>query len=134
MPADRIELRGIRAYGYHGVLPDEARDGQTFVVDLVVERDLGPAAATDDLAHTVDYGALAARVQQVVSDTRFDLIEALAGHLADLALAEEGVSAVEVRVAKPHAPVTVRLDEVAVHLRREPGQGTGAAVGAGPRP
>ncbi len=131
MTADRIELRGIRAHGYHGVLPAEARDGQTFVLDVVVERDLSAAARTDDLARTVDYGALAARLQQAVSDTRYDLIEALAGHLADLALAEEGVTAVEVRVGKPHAPVTVRLDEVAVWVRREAPAAGGSAPGAG---
>ena len=97
---------------------EERRYGQTFVVDLTLERDLSVPAGSDELGDTVDYGTLAQRVAKAVETTRFDLIEALAGHLADLALADPSVDAVEVRVAKPEAPVTVSVDEVAVVLRR----------------
>jgi dihydroneopterin aldolase len=115
---DRIEIRGLRAFGRHGVLADEQRRGQVFVVDLVLERDLRAPAASDALADTVDYGTLAQQVAEAVATTRFDLIEALGGHLADLALALPGVEAVTVRVAKPGAPLLVDADEVAVVLRR----------------
>ena len=115
---DRIEIRGLRARGRHGVFEEERRYGQTFVVDLTLERDLSAPAGSDALGDTVDYGTLAQRVAEAVETTRFDLIEALAGHLADLALADPSVDAVEVRVAKPEAPVTVSVDEVAVVLRR----------------
>jgi 7,8-dihydroneopterin aldolase/epimerase/oxygenase len=116
---DRIEIRGLRAFGRHGVFAFEHEQGQTFVVDAVLEVPLAAAAASDDLADTVDYGTLAGRLAQAVAETRFDLIEALAGHLADLALADPRVRAVEIRVAKPEAPVEVDLDEVAVVVRRE---------------
>ena len=116
---DRIELRGLRVRGRHGVLAAERRDRQPFVVDVTLERDLSTPARSDDLGDTVDYGAMAERLAAAVAATRFDLLEALAGHLADLALAEPTVAAVEVRVAKPQAPVAVQLDEVAVVLRRE---------------
>ncbi len=119
MSTDRIEIRGLRARGRHGVFADERRDGQTFVVDLVLERDLSVAAHSDDLADTVDYGTLSAAVAEAVATTRFDLIEALAGHLAKLALERTDATAVEVRVAKPQAPVAVELDTVAIVLRRE---------------
>ena len=115
---DRIEIRGLRARGRHGVFEEERRYGQTFVVDLTLERDLSAPAGSDELGDTVDYGTLAQRVAEAVETTRFDLIEALAGHLADLALEDPSVDAVEVRVAKPEAPVTVSVDEVAVVLRR----------------
>jgi 7,8-dihydroneopterin aldolase/epimerase/oxygenase len=117
--ADRIEIRGLRAFGRHGVLDFEHEQGQTFVVDAVLEVSLAASAATDDLADTVDYGALATRLADAVTQTRFDLIEALAGHLADLALADPRVTAVQIRVGKPEAPVEVDLDEVAVVVRRE---------------
>lgn len=119
MSRDRIEIRGLTARGRHGVFEEEKRYGQPFVVDLVLERDLSAPAASDALGDTVDYGTLALRVAQAIETTRFDLIEALAGHIADLALADPSVDAVEVRVAKPEAPVTVNLTEVAVTLRRE---------------
>ena len=116
---DRIEIRGLTARGRHGVFEDERRYGQPFVVDVVLERDLSTPAATDALGDTVDYGTLAQRVAEAVETTRFDLIEALAGHIADLALADPSVDAVEVRIAKPEAPVTVTVSEVAVTFRRE---------------
>lgn len=115
---DRIELCRLRAFGRHGVLASEQVTGQTFVVDLSLEVDLAAAGMSDDLADTVDYGTLADRVVEEVAATRFDLIEALASHLADLCLAERRVVAVTVRVAKPDAPVRADLDEVAVVLTR----------------
>jgi 7,8-dihydroneopterin aldolase/epimerase/oxygenase len=116
---DRIEIRGLRAFGRHGVFPEEQRDGQIFVVDVVLELDLSAPAASDALGDTVDYGTLAQRLAQAVGATRFDLIEALAGHLATVALEDPAVEAATVRVAKPEAPVTVELAEVAVVVRRE---------------
>jgi dihydroneopterin aldolase len=118
MPSDRIEIRGLRAFGRHGVFEQERRDGQTFVIDAVLELDLAPAASSDALSDTVDYGTLAARLAEAVGATRFDLIEALAGRLCDLALDAPGVHAATVRVAKPDAPVDVDLDDVAVVVRR----------------
>jgi dihydroneopterin aldolase len=115
---DRIEIRGVRAFGYHGVLEEERRRGQTFVVDLILEGDLSAAETSDALEDTVDYAALSERVAAEVEATRFDLIEALAGRLAQVALDDPTVHAVTVRVAKPHAPLTVDADEVAVVVRR----------------
>jgi 7,8-dihydroneopterin aldolase/epimerase/oxygenase len=118
---DRIEIRGIRARGRHGVFEHERRQGQPFVVDIALERDLDQPARTDQLGDTVDYGTLAQQVADAIVTTRFNLIEALAGHIADLALADPSVDAVVVRVAKPEAPVSVEFDDVAVVLRRERG-------------
>lgn len=116
---DRIEIKGVRARGRHGVFEEERRHGQPFVVDLVLERDLSAAATTDSLGETVDYGILAQQVADAITSTRFNLIEALAGHIADIALTDPSVAAVEVRVAKPEAPVGVTVTDVAVVLRRE---------------
>jgi dihydroneopterin aldolase len=118
---DRIEIRGLRVFGHHGVFPNEQRDGQTFLVDATLEVDLDAAARSDSLGDTVDYGTLAQQLAEAVAATRFSLIEALAGHLLDLCLVDPAVRAAEVRVAKPEAPVTVDLAEVAVVLRREQG-------------
>lgn len=116
---DRISLTGIQAFGHHGVLPHERRFGQRFVVDLHLDVDLAPAGASDDLADTVDYGALAAAVVEVVAGEPVDLIETVAARIAERALAPGLVTAVEVTVHKPAAPVPVLADEVAVTIRRQ---------------
>lgn len=116
---DRIELRGLRAHGRHGVLPHERRDGQLFVVDVALHVDLSPAGRSDDLADTVDYGALAKKLEAVVTGEPVDLIEALADRLAAVCLSDPRVRAAEVVVHKPQAPVGVPVDDVVVTIRRE---------------
>lgn len=120
MSGDRITLRGIRAFAHHGVLAHERELGQRFVVDVALELDLAAAARSDDLADTVDYGHVAARVHEVVTGTRRDLVEAVAGEVADAVLAlDDRLTAVEVSVHKPAAPVTVDVEDVVVTVRRE---------------
>ncbi|MCQ1948430.1 MULTISPECIES: dihydroneopterin aldolase [Arthrobacter] len=117
---DRITLSGITATGFHGVFPHERRDGQPFVVDLVLFTDLGPAAATDDLTLTAHYGEVAERVVQIITGEPLNLIEALAARIADAVLASFSVlAAVEVTVHKPKAPITVQFGDVAVTIHRE---------------
>lgn len=115
---DLVAVRGIRAHGHHGVFDHERRDGQTFVVDVRLAVDTRPAAAADDLALTVDYGAVAARVVAVVEGEPVDLVETLAQRVADTVLAVEGVAAVEVTVHKPEAPVGVPFEDVTVTIVR----------------
>jgi len=115
---DRITISGIQAFGHHGVLPDERRDGQLFVVDLVLFLDLGPAGEHDDLSRTVDYGQLAQRVHDVVASDPVDLIETLADRIAHLCLAEPPVRLAKVTVHKPQAPVPVTVTDVAVTIER----------------
>ncbi len=116
--SDRIELRGLTVRGFHGVFPDERRDGQDFVVDLTVWLDLSAAAATDRLADTLDYGALAERAAAVIAGEPCDLIESVAGRIADDVLADRRVRAVEVVLHKPQAPIPLRFADVAVVLTR----------------
>ena len=125
---DRLSLLGMRFVARHGVLPTEKLRPQRFEVDLVLHADLAPAAASDDLARTVDYASLYERVAGVVIGRSFDLIEALAGAIATEALESTDpavVEAVEVRVRKPDAPIDGALDtvEVSITRRREPPAG-----------
>ncbi len=118
MSPDLICVRGLQAYGHHGVLASERRDGQLFLVDLDLGVDMAAAAAGDDLSRTVDYGALAARVRDAVAADPVDLIETLADRLARLVLTDQKVSWVRVTVHKPHAPVPVPVHDVAVTIER----------------
>ncbi|MET0187713.1 MAG: dihydroneopterin aldolase [Pseudonocardia sediminis] len=115
---DRIELRGLTVRGHHGVFDHERRDGQDFVVDLVVSVDLAPAAASDDLADTLDYGALAQRAAAIIGGPARDLIESVAGEIADDVLTDPRVAEVEVTLHKPSAPIPLQFADVAVVVRR----------------
>jgi 7,8-dihydroneopterin aldolase/epimerase/oxygenase len=116
--ADRIELRGLTVRGRHGVYEHERRDGQDFVVDLTVWLDLAPAAASDALADTLDYGALAQRAAAIVGGEPCDLIETVAGRIAAEVLTDRRVRAVEVALHKPQAPIPLQFTDVAVVLTR----------------
>ncbi len=128
--ADRIELTGVRARGRHGVLAHERRDGQDFVVDVILEVDLGPACRSDDLTETVSYAEVADDVVAWVEGDPVDLIEVLAARIADDALARGLVEAVEVTVHKPEAPVGHPFTDVAVRIRRERAVPVVLALGA----
>ncbi len=118
---DRITLRGLRVRGHHGVFEHERRNGQDFVVDVVLSVDTGMAGQSDDLNDTIHYGLLAEGLAADVERDPLDLIEALAQRLADRCLKDPRVEEVEVTVHKPQAPVTVPLDDVAVTItRRQP--------------
>jgi dihydroneopterin aldolase len=117
-PLDTVVLTGITADGYHGVFDHERRDGQPFVVDVVLHLDLQPAGTSDDLARTAHYGEVAELVHGIIGGDPFDLIEALAEALAAAVLGSFPVTAVDVTVHKPKAPIGVPFGDVAVTLRR----------------
>jgi len=118
---DRITLRGLRVRGYHGVLDHERRDGQDFVVDVVLSVDTSAAGRSDDLSDTIHYGVLAEELAADVARDPLNLIEALAQRLAERCLLNPRVEEVEVTVHKPQAPVTVPIADVAVTItRRQP--------------
>ena len=115
---DIIEVRGIRAFGHHGVLSEERRDGQLFVADIAIAVDTASAAASDDLARTVDYSLVAQAVHAEMAGDAVDLLETLAQRIADRCLDFEGVRAVEVTLHKPQAPVGVPFDDVVLRIVR----------------
>jgi dihydroneopterin aldolase len=117
-PTDRIILSGLSARGFHGVFEHEKRDGQNFIVDAVLEVDLRAAAASDDLADTVDYGGLASALVAVIEGEAFDLIETLVQRLADACLTDPRVRATTVTVHKPQAPIPHAFADVAVTVHR----------------
>ena len=116
--ADHIALRGLRVRGHHGVLESERRDGQDFVVDVVLTVDTRQAGYDDQLESTVDYAALAGSLAEVVAGEPVNLIETLAQRLADVCLAHRLVEGVEVTVHKPEAPVGRTFDDVSVTIVR----------------
>ncbi len=115
---DVVQLRGLRALGTHGALPEERARPQPFEVDLDIECDLRAAGASDDLGDTVDYGVVARSVADVVEGVPCSLLERLGERIAEAVLADERVRGVTVTVRKLRPPVPVALDHAAVRLTR----------------
>ncbi|MCW3765641.1 dihydroneopterin aldolase [Paenarthrobacter ureafaciens] len=116
---DRITLTGVTAVGHHGVFDFERREGQPFVVDAVLYTDFTKAAETDDLQFTAHYGEVAGLITRHIEGEPLNLIEGLAVRIAEDILANYGVSAVDVTVHKPKAPIEVPFGDVAVSVHRE---------------
>ena len=116
---DRIRLTGLRVRGFHGVFAFERREGQDFIIDAELEVDTSEAAASDDLADTVNYGELADGLQAVVAGEPVDLLERLAQRLITVCLADPRVMAATITVHKPQAPIQLSFQDVSVTIRRQ---------------
>jgi dihydroneopterin aldolase len=116
---DQLSVTGIECWAHHGVFDHERRDGQRFVVDLTLGLDTRPAAATDDLQETVDYGSLVAQVKAAVESDPVDLVETLADRVAGVCLSGSRVEWVKVTVHKPEAPIEAQFADVALTIRRD---------------
>jgi len=117
--SDRIVLHNMVFQGRHGVLEHEQREAQPFHVDVELVMNLQPAAVDDDLAKSVDYGAVFDVTRQIVESTRFRLLEALAEAIAHEILADFPVHEVGVRVRKPQAPIDGTFDYAGVEIWRQ---------------
>ena len=117
--SDKISIKGIKGFGYHGVFDFEKRDGQEFFVDLEISINLQEASKSDALKDSVDYSLLTAIAKNAIEKLQFDLIERLAGFIADTIkenfLAVEGIA---VTVHKPSAPVQESVTDIAVTITR----------------
>jgi 7,8-dihydroneopterin aldolase/epimerase/oxygenase len=116
-----IEVRGLELFGYHGVLAEEKDHGQRFVFDVeLFAHDAG--VRSDKLGDTVDYTKVVARVRAICEERRFNLIEALAGTIADDLLEHFEVSKVRVRVRKPQVQLTAPVEFTAATVERARGR------------
>ncbi len=115
---DRIVLKDMAFYGYHGVLPEERERGQVFFVDVELECDLHPAGHSDDLQDTVDYRDVYRRVEAVLVGPPKALLEAVAEDVAHRILELERVQAVRVEVRKLHVQLGGAVGYAAVRVER----------------
>ena len=116
--SDQLAVRGLEIHAHHGVFDFERRDGQVFVIDLLLGYDARRAGASDDLSDTVDYGTLVADVKKAAEQDPVDLIETLGERIAQVCLTRRQVEWVEVTVHKPDAPIEATFRDVALTIRR----------------
>ena len=111
-----ILIHGLEILGVHGVLPEEQTRAQPFGVDLELETDLGPAGGSDDLADTIDYGAVIDATVRIVQTERYQLLERLAARIAAACREDIRVTGVTVTVRKLRPPVPASVDSVGVRI------------------
>jgi 7,8-dihydroneopterin aldolase/epimerase/oxygenase len=109
-----VEVRGLRVFAHHGVLIEERRRGQEFVLDVQLVCPQSDAGRTDDVADAVNYAEVCDRVVELVRGGPYNLIETVAELVARDLVERFGLEQAIVRVAKPNAPIPHPLAEVAV--------------------
>ena len=115
---DTLTLDDVRFFGRHGVTKAEESVGAWFSVDVALSVDLTPAAVSDDLGAAVDYGAVAKRVVEIGTGARVNLIERLAGLMAEALLREFPAREVRVRLRKMTAPLDGLVGTPGVEMTR----------------
>ena len=116
---DHIQINGIQGYGHHGVFESERMIGQEFLVDVHLFLDLAVASHTDELSDTIDYGLISTRVAEEIAGPPVNLIERLAGRIADRLMSEFAtIQRIEVCVHKPAAPVDQQVNDISVTVSR----------------
>ena len=117
---DKIIIRDLEIYAYHGVLPEEKIKGQTFVVSAELFLDLREAGIKDDLSKTVNYAQVCQLINDTVTKEKFDLIEAVAEAVADAILLKfDMIKEVHITISKPMAPIPMTFDTVCVDIVRK---------------
>jgi dihydroneopterin aldolase len=117
--SDHILVSGLRVETRVGWTSEERAEPQFLLVDLDVETDLAAPSASDDLADTLDYASLVAEVARFVGSREARLLESLAGEIAGIVAAKNGVKRVTVEIAKEVAPVPEEVARVAVRVVRD---------------
>jgi len=116
---DKIMIKGLNVFAYHGVNPEEKINGQNFIVDVTMLADIERACQTDNLDDTVNYARAVKVITAAMTEQKHDLIEKAAAkvaeHLLDLS---KKISVVEVTIKKPKAPIEAEFEYVAVEIKR----------------
>lgn len=115
---DKIIIKGIEVFAFHGALSEENTLGQRFTIDITMKKDIRKACINDTLEDTVHYGFVHDDVVTLTKNNKFKLIEKLAEELAKMIIEKYGVEEVTVSIEKPNAPINGIFKYVAVEITR----------------
>ena len=118
MADDRILLQGLRVMAHCGLLPEEIERRQPFEINAEVVTDMTAAGESDDLADTIDYGALVDAVADLAEHGRFMLLEYFAQRIASVLLEAQAATEATVEVLKLRPPVPHDLAASGVRVTR----------------
>lgn len=113
-----IELHGITLHGFHGVLEEERRVGQRFLVDVELDVIGEQAAGSDQIDDAIDYRLVVAAVREISESRSYHLLEAFAAAVADMLVERFAVTTVRVRVRKPDVVLDPSVEYAAVRVER----------------
>ncbi|MBR1811143.1 MAG: dihydroneopterin aldolase [Clostridia bacterium] len=117
---DKIIIKGLEIFAFHGVHAFEKENGQPFILDAELTVDLSAAARSDALGDTVSYSEIIKTVTDAFTLDKYDLIERAAGAVIDAVLrAYPAVKKITVTVKKPEAPIDAKFQYVAVQITGE---------------
>lgn len=117
---DKITVKNLKLFAYHGVNPEEKENGQDFLIDLDYYLDITKACESDHVDDTVSYAKVVKTIKRVFTAEKYDLIERAAQVTADAVLDEyEPIRKVQITLKKPHAPVNADFEYMAVTMTRE---------------
>ena len=117
---DKITIKNLKLFAYHGVNPEEKENGQNFYIDLDYYLDLSGSCESDSLNDTVSYAKAVKIIRRVFTERSYDLIEKAAQVICDALFDEfEEIEKIEITLKKPEAPVNAEFDYMAVSLTRE---------------
>lgn len=116
---DKIIIKGLKLYAYHGVNVEEKQDGQLFIIDLEADLPLAKPCQSDNVEDTVSYAKIIKTVRRFFTNEKYNLLEKAAQITADAVLEEYGqICRVSVTVKKPNAPIKAEFEYVAVEITR----------------
>lgn len=116
---DKIEIRNIKLYGYHGVFPEEREKGQYFLIDVEIFFSLKNAGISDELVESIDYSKVYNIIKNINENNKFRLIERFAHVISQEILSTfEEINNITVRVKKPDAPIDGDFEWVGVEIKR----------------
>lgn len=116
---DKIIIKGLKVFAYHGVNPEEKANGQNFMADIIAYCSVDKAGKTDNLDDTVSYAKILKTAVRVMSEDKYDLLERVAHRVAEQILNDfSSIERVDVCIKKPEAPINADFDYVAVEISR----------------
>lgn len=116
---DKIIIKGLKVFAYHGVNVEEKENGQNFILDIIAYSSLKKAGKTDNLSDTVSYAKILKTVIKVMNEDKYDLLEKVANRVAQQIFLEfELISKLDICVKKPEAPIKANFDYVGIEISR----------------
>ena len=117
---EQIIVQGLQVFGYHGVYEQEKEEGQTFLVNCVMDTSFASAIHSDDVGETVDYGTVCLFIKKYFEEKAYDLLEKVADELAtSIMYAFPGIEKIQIQITKPNAPIPMEFESVGVRVEKK---------------
>lgn len=117
---EQILVQGLQVFGYHGVYEQEKEEGQTFLVNCVMDTSFASAIHSDDVGETVDYGTVCLFIKKYFEEKAYDLLEKVADELAtSIMYAFPGIKKIQIQITKPNAPIPMEFESVGVRVEKK---------------